>query len=45
LTDEVNREALRIEVGTSISLVRLAHILSKIVAVFGKLEAICLDDG
>jgi putative transposase len=43
--DEGNREALRIEVGTSISSVRLTRVLSELVAVYGKPQAIRLDNG
>jgi putative transposase len=38
--DEGNREALRIEVGTSISSVHLTRVLNELVAVYGAPQAI-----
>lgn len=43
--DEGNREALRIEVGTSISSVRLTRVLNELVTVYGTPQAIRLDNG
>jgi putative transposase len=43
--DEGNREALRIECGTSIPATRVVRILNQLVAVYGKPEAIRLDNG
>jgi len=43
--DEGNREALRIECGTSISAHRLTRVMSELVEVYGKPNAIRLDKG
>jgi len=43
--DEGNREALRIECGTSISGHRLTRVMSELVDVYGKPSAIRLDNG
>ena len=43
--DEGNREALRIEVGTSISSQRLVRVMSELVEVYGTPKAIRLDNG
>ena len=43
--DEGNREALRIECGTSISANRLTRVMSELVEVYGKPRAIRLDNG
>lgn len=43
--DEGNREALRIEVGTSISSLRLVRVMSELVDAYGAPRAIRLDNG
>lgn len=43
--DEGNREALRIEVGTSISATRVVRVMSELVECYGKPKAIRLDNG
>ena len=43
--DECNREALRIECGTSIPSSRVVRVLNQLVEVYGRPEAICLDNG
>ncbi|MCX8504110.1 MAG: integrase core domain-containing protein [Beijerinckiaceae bacterium] len=43
--DEGNREALRIEVGTSISAIRLQWVMNELIEVYGKPRAIRLDNG
>ena len=43
--DEGNREALRIECGTSIPATRVVRVLNQLVEVYGKPEAIRLDNG
>lgn len=43
--DEGNREALRIEVGTSIPAARVVRVLDQLVEVYGRPEAIRLDNG
>lgn len=43
--DEGNREALRIEVGTSIPAGRVVRVLDQLLEVYGKPEAIRLDNG
>lgn len=43
--DEGNREALRIEVGTSISAVRVVRVMNELIEVYGKPGAIRLDNG
>lgn len=43
--DEGNREALRIEVGTSISAIRVVRIMDELIEVYGKPAAIRLDNG
>ena len=43
--DEGNREALRIEVGTSISAIRLQRVMNELIEVYGKPQAIRLDNG
>lgn len=43
--DEGNREALRIECGTSIPSVRVVRVMNQLVEVYGKPEAIRLDNG
>ena len=43
--DEGNREALRIECGTSIPSVRVVRVLNQLVGVYGRLEASRLDNG
>jgi len=43
--DEGNREALRIEIGTSISAIRVVRIMNELIEVYGKPEAIRLDNG
>lgn len=43
--DEGNREALRIECGTSIPATRVVRVLDQLVEVYGKPEAIRLDNG
>ena len=42
--DEGNREALRIEVGTSISAIRLQRVMNELIEVYGKPQAIRLDN-
>ena len=43
--DEGNREALRIECGTSIPSVRLVRVMNQLIEVYGKPQAIRLDNG
>ena len=43
--DEGNREALRIEVGTSISAARVVRVMNELIEVYGKPGAIRLDNG
>lgn len=43
--DEGNREALRIEIGTSISAIRVVRIMNELIEVYGKPDAIRLDNG
>jgi putative transposase len=43
--DEANREALRIECGTSIPSARVVRVMEQLVEVYGKPEAIRLDNG
>ena len=43
--DEGNREALRIECGTSIPSSRVVRVLEQLVEMFGRPEAIRLDNG
>lgn len=43
--DEGNREALRIEIGTSIPAARVVRVMDQLVAVYGRPEAIRLDNG
>jgi probable transposase len=43
--DEDNREGLRIECGSSISSLRLVRVMQELVEVYGKPEAIRLDNG
>jgi putative transposase len=43
--DEGNREALRIECGTSIPSARVVRVMSQLIEVYGKPEAIRLDNG
>jgi putative transposase len=43
--DEGNREALQIEVGTSISAIRLQWVMNELIEVYGKPQAIRLDNG
>ncbi|MHB0922126.1 MAG: IS3 family transposase [Thiomonas delicata] len=43
--DEGNREALRIECGTSIPSARVVRVLNQLVEVYGRPEAIRLDNG
>ena len=43
--DEGNREALRIEVGTSISAARVVRVMNELIEVYGKPVAIRLDNG
>lgn len=43
--DEGNREALRIEVGTSMSAIRVVRIMDELIEVYGKPAAIRLDNG
>jgi putative transposase len=43
--DEGNREALRIECGTSIPAARLVRVMNQLLEVYGKPEAIRLDNG
>lgn len=43
--DEGNREALRIECGTSIPSARVVRVMNQLVEVYGKPEAIRLDNG
>lgn len=43
--DEGNREALRIECGTSIPAARLLRVMNQLIEVYGKPEAIRLDNG
>jgi putative transposase len=45
VTDDGNREALRIECGTSISGHRLTCVMSELVEIYGKPSAIRLDNG
>jgi transposase InsO family protein len=43
--DEGNREALRIELGTSIPAARVARVLDQLLEVYGRPQAIRLDNG
>lgn len=43
--DEGNREALRIECGTSIPSTRLVRVMTQLIEVYGKPQAIRLDNG
>ncbi len=43
--DEGNREALRIEAGTSIPSSRVVRVLNQLIEVYGKPEAVRLDNG
>jgi putative transposase len=43
--DEGNREALSIEVGTSISAARVVRVMNELIEVYGKPDAIRLDNG
>lgn len=43
--DEGNREALRIEIGTSIPAARVVRVMDQLVEVYGRPEAIRLDNG
>lgn len=43
--DEGNREALRIEVGTSISAARVVRVMNELIECYGKPKAIRLDNG
>jgi putative transposase len=43
--DEGNREALRIEVGTSISAARVVRVMNELIEVYGRPTAIRLDNG
>lgn len=43
--DEGNREALRIECGTSIPSTRVVRVMNQLVEVYGKPEAVRLDNG
>lgn len=43
--DEGNREALRIEVGTSIPAARVVRVMDQLIEVYGRPEAIRLDNG
>ena len=45
IIDEGNREGLRIECGSSISSLRLVRVMQELVEVYGKPEAIRLDNG
>ena len=45
MIDEGNREGLRIEVGRSISSLRVMRIMSELVQFYGKPTAIRLDNG
>ena len=45
IIDEGNREGLRIECGRSISSLRLVRVMQELVEVYGKPEAIRLDNG
>ena len=45
MIDEGNREALRIEIGTSISAIRVVCIMNELIEVYGKPKAIRLDNG
>lgn len=45
IIDEGNREALRIEVGTSISAARLVRVMDQLAEVYGLPKAIRLDNG
>ena len=45
MTDEGNRKALRIEVGRSISAVRVVRVLNELLEVYGKLRYLRLDNG
>ena len=42
--DEGNREALRVECGTSIPSARVVRVLNQLVEVYGRPEAIRLDN-
>ena len=43
--DEGNREALRIECGTSIPSARVVRVMNQLIEVYGKPEAVRLDNG
>jgi putative transposase len=43
--DEGNREALRIEIGTSIPATRVVRVMNQVVEVYGRPDAIRLDNG
>jgi len=43
--DEGNREALRIEIGRSITAARVVRIMNELIEVYGRPEAIRLDNG
>ena len=43
--DEGNREALRIEIGTSITAARVVRIMNELIECYGKPKAIRLDNG
>jgi putative transposase len=43
--DEGNREALRIECGTSIPSARVVRMMNQLIEVYGKPEAVRLDNG
>ena len=45
IIDEGNREALRIECGTSIPSARLVRLMSQFIEVYGKPQAIRMDNG
>lgn len=43
--DESNREALAIEVGTSISAIRVTRVLDQVIELYGKPQALRIDNG
>lgn len=45
MIDEGNREALRIEIGTSIPAARVVRVMDQLLEVYGRPEAIRLDNG
>ena len=45
MLDEGNREGLAIEVGTSIPAARVVRVLDQLVALYGRLQALRLDNG